>query len=143
MQFERLIGGAAVIFGGFLLFYLIPDQVTASAGPIDPSLFPRIAAWLFILLGAVQLVMKPREAAGFDGYEFLRLAGLTIAVLAAALAMPRIGFLPSAVALMAVICAFMFERRYAWLAATIAAVPVGTWFVFVIVMGRPLPAIPF
>ncbi|MBB4122461.1 tripartite tricarboxylate transporter TctB family protein [Martelella radicis] len=142
MYFERLIGGASILFGGFLLFFLIPYQVTSQPGPIDPSLFPKIAASLFILLGLFQLLAKAQPA-NFSWYEFARLAGLAVVVLVAALAMPLVGFLPSAVLLMAAVCAFMFERRYMWLATTIVLVPLGTWFVFVIVMGRPLPSLPF
>ncbi|WP_161633005.1 tripartite tricarboxylate transporter TctB family protein [Martelella sp. AD-3] len=142
MYFERLIGGASIVFGGFLLFFLIPLQVTSQPGPIDPSLFPKIAAWLFILLGLVQLFARAQPV-NFGWYEFARLAALAALVLAAAFVMPLAGFLPSAIALMAAVCAFMFERRYAWLAVTIVLVPAATWFVFVIVMGRPLPSIPF
>lgn len=143
MLIERMIGGAAIAFGGFLLLYLIPAHVTSVAGPIDPSLFPRIAAWLFILLGVLQLLVRSTSLPTWNWYEFGRLGVLSAAVLIAIIAMPSIGFLPASIALMAAVCALMFERRPGWLLASVVALPVGTWFVFEVVMQRPLPPLPF
>lgn len=143
MSTERMIGGAAIAFGGFLLLYLIPAQVTSSAGPIDPSLFPRIAAWLFILLGVLQIFVRSASTPAWSWYEFGRLVGISIAVLIAILAMPKVGFLPASITLMAAICAFMFERRTGWLLTTVVLAPAGTWFIFDVVMQRPLPPLPF
>ncbi|UJQ94716.1 tripartite tricarboxylate transporter TctB family protein [Mariluticola halotolerans] len=140
---ERLIGGAAILLGGFLLTVLIPNHVTSMAGPVNPSLFPTIAAWLFVILGVAQIVMVRTATTEINGwYEFIRLLGLALFVFVSLLLMPRIGYLPSAVLLAGAVCALMLERRLGWLALSIGVVPLGVWFTFEVILGRPLPPIP-
>lgn len=141
---ERIIGGAAILFGGVLITILIPEYVVSTAGPVNPSLFPKIAAWLFIILGIAQVVMVRTVTTEIKGwYELIRSLVLAALVLTSLLLMQIIGYLPSATLLVASVCALMTERRPGWLALSIGVVPVGVWFIFEVVLGRPLPPMPF
>lgn len=140
---ERIIGGVAILFGGFLMTVLIPNYVVSVPGPVNPALFPTIAAWLFIILGIAQIVLVRTVTTEFAGwYELVRLLILAGLVLSSLLLMPYIGYLPGAILLVAAVCALMLERRPGWLVLSIAVVPVGVWFTFEIILGRPLPPMP-
>ena len=86
---------------------------------------------LFALPGSSITLPTPRELG--------RLCAITIVLLIATLAMERVGFIPAAVGLVAVVTLGMFERRPVWLLVTIAAVPLGTWMLFEWILKRPLP----
>lgn len=143
MKNEHISGGVAALFGGFLLLYLIPNYVTSSEGVMSPTLFPSIAAWMFILLGVIQAVV-PGEPITIPGArEFIRTTMIALIVLVAILAMDWLGFLIVSIAFMAVITIFMYERRPVWLIATIVAMPIGIWLFFELLLRRPLPSLQF
>lgn len=139
MAVERVLGAIGIAFGVLLLTVLIPRHVTAVPGYVNPATFPKVAAWLFIGLGTIQLVAGGRTAHEANLRGMARLALVAVCLAATILAMPRIGYVPSAIGLMAAICAIMFERRVRWLAVTVLVVPAGTWVLFDILLGRPLP----
>lgn len=143
MKNEHISGGAAALFGGFLLLYLIPNYVTSSDGVMSPTLFPSIAAWMFILLGAVQAVTSGEPLTIPGVREFIRTGMIALVVLVAILAMDWLGFLIVAIAFMAILTIFMYERRPVWLVATIVAVPIGIWLFFELLLRRPLPPLQF
>lgn len=143
MKTKYISGGAAILFGGFLLGYLIPNFVTASEGVMSPTLFPTIAAWMFILLGVIQMLTPDEPLDLPSTREFVRTAALALIVLIAVFAMEWLGFLIASIAFMAVIAGFMHERRPIWLIATIALTPIGIWLVFELLLRRPLPAFQF
>ena len=59
---DRVLGGAVLAFGASLLLILIPVYTTPQPGsPTDPSLFPRIAGWMFVLLGGLQIVFPGQQ----------------------------------------------------------------------------------
>lgn len=84
---DRILGGAVAGGGAFLLLYLIPNYVTAMPGSLrDPSMFPKIAAWMLLGLGLLQILLPgpngdlpaPRDI----GRGALVIAALTLATLA-------------------------------------------------------------
>ncbi|MDF0600451.1 tripartite tricarboxylate transporter TctB family protein [Psychromarinibacter sp. C21-152] len=140
MTVNRLLGAIVVAFGATLLLWLIPANVSAAPGSVmDPALFPRLAAWLLIGLGTLQLIV-PSEAPQVPPlWEVLRLAGVAALTLAAVLLMPETGYILTSVVLMAALAVLVHERRIHWLAVIVAGLPVAIWLLFEIVLQRPLP----
>ncbi|PCI05133.1 MAG: hypothetical protein COB78_00485 [Hyphomicrobiales bacterium] len=143
MNIERILGGGAAIFGAFLLLYLIPNFVTDSDGMMSPTLFPSIAAWMFILFGSIQAITSSEPLKLPSAREFIRSGMIALIVLAAILAMEWLGFLIVATAFMAILTMFMYERRPIWLVATIIVMPICVWLVFELLLRRPLPPMLF
>lgn len=140
MTVNRLLGAIVIAFGATLLLWLIPANVSAAPGSVmDPALFPRLAAWLLIGLGALQVLVPPGEPQVPPPWEVLRLGAVALLTLAAVLLMPRLGYILTSVALMAVLAGLVHERRIHWLAVIIAGLPVAIWLLFEIVLQRPLP----
>lgn len=141
MTMDRFLGAAVAMFGLVLLFYLIPGNVMMFPGqPLDPSLFPRISAWMLILLGTA-LVLSPQRAAVTPPPWRMTLTGLAIvaAIVAAAAGFSRFGFLPSTIALMAVVVPASNESRPLPLLAIALGLPVAIWALFEFVLLRTLP----
>lgn len=139
MHSDRIFGIGASLFGVLLLLVLIPDQVSEGRGYTDPSRFPRIAAWLFIGLGALHAVISTPGMAFPLPREGSRMALVFAAAFIVCLLMPIFGYLTSAIAFMAVMTLLMFERRPHWAGLTILAIPSGLFAFFVLLLGRPLP----
>ncbi len=137
---DRVLGGVVCAFGVLLLTYLIPQYVTGepTAGA-DPKLFPQIAGWLFVVLGAVQMLFVASDKTLPSLREVVRLTLFVGAMVVATLLMPVVGFLPYAIGLMAVVIWQVYERRVMWVAVSVIAVPLCTWLLFEQVLGRPLP----
>lgn len=138
---ERVIGGGAIAFGVLLLWIIIPAQVTSMPGlPTDPSLFPKLAAWLFITLGLAQLVFATEsEDPGMTGLELGRLVLIMVILVATGYAMEHLGHIPAMTGLMIASVLLTFETRWYWIATTVFLLPVGCWSLFEIVLERPLP----
>ena len=143
MKSRYISGGVTALFGGFLLLYLIPNNVTSSGGAFSPDLFPSIAAWMFILLGAVQLIVPGESEPLPSRRELLRAAAIALIVLGMILAMEVLGYIIVSIVFMGVVAWFMYERRPIWLVATIIAIPIGIWLFFEVLLRRPLPPLPF
>lgn len=143
MKSGYISGGVTALFGGFLLLYVIPTFVTSSDGLMSPDLFPSIAAWMFILLGVLQVIFPGEDVTIPDRREFMRTGVIALIVLAAILAMEWLGYLIVAFTFMAVITMLMYERRPVWLIATVVAMPIGIWLFFELLLRRPLPPLQF
>lgn len=140
MTTDRVLGGIVVLFGGLLLAWWIPANVTATGTLFpNPALFPKIAAWLFIILGFAQMVFVRTETPATTGPQLLLFAAAAAATLAAMLLIDRTGYLVAAIGLMAATCAITGERRPLWTAGVVVALPVAIWLLFEQVLGRPLP----
>lgn len=143
MTVDRILGGGFALFGLFLFAYAIPSFVKPGVGGLfdfpNPSLFPKIAAGMFVLFGVMQMafVRSDAEIPRLTAFlMFLLAAGIT---LAAMLLITKLGYLPVAFALMVAVCLITGERRPAWLGLVIVLLPLGTWLLFEQVLGRPLP----
>lgn len=141
MTQERVIGWCVVLFGALLLLWIIPAQVTSMPGvPTDPGLFPKMAAWIFIALGLVQIAFARETGdAGIGLVELGRLTLIMGILTIAGYAMERFGHIPAMTGLMMASVLLMFETRWYWIAVTILLLPVGCWSLFEIVLERPLP----
>ncbi len=140
MSADRILGGAAVAFGGFLLLVAIPRNVVSTGGlTLNPALFPQLAAWLFILLGALQMLFPAAAPEMPTLRECGRLLVAAAATLACLLLMPAIGFPFAMIVLSAAMALLSRERRLVWLATTVLVLPLGVWSFFELVLGRPLP----
>lgn len=137
---DQFSGVAVALCGGFLLTFLIPNYVTAIPGDLrDPSLFPRLAAWMLVGLGFLQILFPGRASRLPTKGEILRGALVVCALILSTFAMPRFGFIPVMIALMTFTTLLMMERRILWLVVVILGVPIGAWLLFDVLFGRPMP----
>lgn len=139
MHSDRLLGVCFVLFGVLLLFVLIPEHVSEGRGYTDPGRFPRVAAYLFIGLGAMHAATSVPTIAWPTPRTGVRMALIVALVVAACVLMPRIGYLAAAIVFMAALTVAVFERRAVWIAVTTLAVPVSLYAFFVLLLDRPLP----
>lgn len=140
MTIDRVLGGAAILFGGFLLLYGIPANVRMVEGVWPyPAMFPQIAAWLFIILGAAQMLFVKSDIELPSIRQVVMFAAAAAVTLVALLTIDRFGYLPVTIALMAAIALIVRERRPVWVAVIVAGLPVGIWALFELVLQRPLP----
>lgn len=61
MRYREVLIGLGMVGAGLLLFVLIPQQIgslPSHSDEISPTLFPRLLAWLLILLGVVHVVQN-------------------------------------------------------------------------------------
>ena len=118
---EKIIGGCAVLFGALLLFWIIPREVMSVPGvPTDPSVFPKGVAWVFIVLGLLQIAFGPQtNDPRMDWPELGKLSLVILVLVAAAYCMERFGHIPAMTGLMVASVLLMFERRWYWGAVTI------------------------
>ncbi|WP_121062408.1 tripartite tricarboxylate transporter TctB family protein [Chachezhania antarctica] len=140
MALDRIIGGMAIAFGAFLLLYGIPANVRMVSGMMPyPALFPQIGAWMFIVLGAIQLGLG-RDSFEFPGIRqfgvFLGVVGLT---LLAVLGLERFGYLTVMIPLLAALALVSGERRWPWIAGIALGLPLCVWALFEFVLQRGLP----
>lgn len=139
MKSRYISGGVTALFGGFLLLYLIPNNVSSTGDAFSPDLFPKIAAWMFISLGLIQMILPSTPVKMPTKREFMRIGVIGVVVLVTILAMKWLGYLVVSVSFMAAIAWFMYERRPIWLIATVIAMPIGIWLFFEVLLRRPLP----
>ena len=141
MMQERAIGGCVGLFGALLLLVIIPAQVTSMPGlPIDPGLFPKLAAWIFIALGLVQIIFARQTSDASIGLLELGRLTLIMGILSiAGYSMERFGHIPAMTGLMVASVLLMYETRWYWILVTVLLLPVGCWSLFEIVLERPLP----
>src|SRR5690554_6684441 len=101
MSLDRMLGGVAVIYDVFLLMYAIPQNVRSTGGlALNPALCPQVAAWLFIVLGALQMLLGTGPTQIPGRRELLRLALVTLLTLISLVAMQAAGFLVAMIGLM-------------------------------------------
>ena len=139
MHGDRVFGLCVLAFGVLLLLVLIPAEVASGRGYTDPGRFPRIAAYLFIGLGALHAATA---APGIDlpsPREAVRLVLVFALALLACWVLRPLGYLVTTVALMAALTLMVFERRPVWIVVTTLAVPLALYAFFVMLLERPLP----
>jgi hypothetical protein len=140
MTSDRILGAAAIVFGGFLLLYAIPANVRTVQGVVPyPAMFPQIAAWMFIGLGAAQMIFVKSAVEMPSLMRAGMFAVAAAATLAALLTVDSFGYLPVMITLMAAIVLIVRERRAIWVATVIMGLPIGIWVLFEQVLQRPLP----
>jgi putative tricarboxylic transport membrane protein len=140
MTVDRIGGGIVVLFGGFLLLYAIPANVRMIEGAMPyPAMFPQIAAWMFIVLGFVQMIFVKTEVEFPSGKQIVAFLATIFFTLIAVLFLEQLGYLPVMFALMVAVALLVQERRPLWVAVIIIGFPVGIWLLFENVLQRPLP----
>jgi putative tricarboxylic transport membrane protein len=140
MTVDRIGGGIAVLFGGFLLLYAIPANVRMIEDAMPyPAMFPQIAAWMFIVLGFAQMIFVKTEVEFPSGKQILAFLITIFCTLIAVLFLEQLGYLPVMFALMVAVALLVQERRPLWVAVIIIGFPVGIWLLFENILQRPLP----
>ena len=127
----------------FCLFWLVPENTQPAASDLDisPGLFPSVAAGVVLALSVGMIVHRLVRRSDLEG----PLAGGTILIelvvwaavaVAVRLALPSIGFLPVAVAILAVGGVAVRYRTW-WILRLLAVlfpliVDIGAWHVFTV-----------
>lgn len=136
---DRIQGIVVLGFGISLLFWLVPSYVTSMPGdPLDPSMFPRASGWIISGLGLVQIVLARPGGSVPAAREIVGFVCFILSLVAAALLLPLLGFLPVACGLMLASLVLLRERRPLWAATTLLGVPLLVWFLFTVLLSRPL-----
>lgn len=140
MTLDRIIGGIAVCFGGFLLLYGIPANVRMVEDAMPyPAMFPQIASWMFIGLGLAQIAIGKAKLEFPSGRQFLAFLGVIFLTLLAVLFVEKLTYLPVMITLMAAITFISHERRPMWVAIMVLGLPIGVWLLFEQLLQRQLP----
>ncbi len=140
MRTDRYLGIGVFAFGLILMLVLIPNNVTIRTGAaLDPSLFPRISGWMFLVLGALLFAFPGDGKMAIPLANIVRMGTAVAAMALTALAMQYIGFFFAAIALMTVVVILVAEKRPLWVAVAIGFIPAFVWTLFEIVLERPLP----
>ncbi len=139
MSLARLLGSASALIGAGFLFLLIPAQTeTVSRGALSPGAFPSVAAALILLCGIVQWV-RPAGSAIFEPEKMVKAVAVVAACLAATFALDYLGYLFAAPLLVGTVMLLAGERRWFWLGIGVFVFPALIWFIFEILLRRPLP----
>lgn len=139
-------GLSALALGIALLTYVIPNFVpepSFSMGDAPgPQAFPRVLAWGFIILGALDtvavwvsnetIIWRKPEAIG-------RLALVTAMLVASLLAIPYVGMLPVGIVMMIGITTLASGQKPLPAILTAVLFAAAIYLIFVMVAGIPLP----
>ncbi len=145
---------AFVGLGAFILL-VIPEQIEKpliifgqSLNTLDPTLFPSIVAWGFIVLGAWGVycsfsIDETNGLADLDREAFFNV-GVTIAALFAyANLMVPLGFIPSSIILIAALSYFYGIRSIVLIILIATGVPTSIYLIFTKGLKVFLPEIPW
>lgn len=145
-RWNVVVALASAGFGATILWLSRNMPMSVEYGIPGDAYWPTIIAWLFILLGVLQVV----EVVGFPSrFADLRVdlssrpvrfayIGAVLGILYA-VALDVVGFVPSTLVFVPATMALMRERR-AWITALVAVAVVGViYYFFVHVFRSPLP----
>lgn len=141
MHSDRILGICVTLFGVVLLLILIPEHVAEGRGYTDPTRFPKMAAWLFIVLGILHTILSSPGINLPSGREALRVFAVLALALGGAILMHWIGYFAGSILVMAGLTLMVFERRLHWIVLTTIVVPFGLYAFFVLLLDRPLPRV--
>jgi hypothetical protein len=140
MLSRRIPGIASALLGVLLLLVAIPANVTDTGTIImNPALFPKVAAWLLIGLGLLQVAAAGPAPEMPEPAEMGRFALVATLTVAATVALRPLGFPVTSVLFMAAVALMVHERRPVWLLTTVVGIPLGVWLFFDRLLERPLP----
>ncbi len=139
MSLARVLGAASAVIGAGFLLLLIPWQTeTVRSAALFPGTFPTVAAVLIIVSGIVQWA-KPTGTAIFEPDKMLKAVYVVAFCLAGTLALELVGYLFAAPLLVGAVMLLSGERRWFWFVIGLIVLPTFIWFMFEIVLRRPLP----
>lgn len=131
------IAGALICAVAILYVVVAGNYAVSFADPVGASVFPRLVGIPAILLAA-SLVLRPGpEARWASGRGLLRQAGVLALLLAYALFLEQIGFVPATLVLVAVMSMVMGARPLAAGMTGLITVP-ALYLLFDRVLGLPL-----
>jgi putative tricarboxylic transport membrane protein len=135
---DRVAGAALAIAGLAIALEATTFEVAFLTDPVGPKALPLVAAVILFAAGAT-LLLRPRASSPWPSAPVLgRMAGATGVFLAYALVLEPMGFVLATTGTMAAL-----SRLFggAWLKSVVAAfaLSVVLWYLFVWVLGLPLP----
>jgi hypothetical protein len=145
---------AFVGLGAFMLL-VIPEQIEKpliifgqSLNTLDPTLFPSIVAWGFILLGAWGVycsfsIDETNDLTRLDREACFNVGITIVAMLAYAGTMVPLGFIPSSILLIAALSYFYGIRNIGTIILISTGVPTSIYFIFTKGLKVFLPEIPW
>jgi hypothetical protein len=140
-----VIGLLAALLGGVLIGLIIPAQTTPAVfASVPSSFYPDFTSWLLVASGlalAGSGILSPRQRIDVaDTMQRTKYFGVALAALVLLTSlMPVLGYRVAGVLGVAVTMLIMGERRPVPIAAASVTIAVLIWFVFEILLGRPLP----
>lgn len=139
-------GISACVLGVALLAFFIPNYVPEPNFSIGdapgPQAFPRVLAWGFLILGAVDAIgiwFMGEETPWRKPEALGRLLIVTSLLLASLLAMPYLGMVPIGVILMIAITTLASGQKLFGSVLTAVLFAAVIYLIFVYVAGIPLP----
>ena len=139
-------GVSAFLLGLALLTYVIPNFVPepnfGTGDAPGPQAFPRVLAWGFLILGALDAVIVwfSGDATTWRAPEALgRLLLVSAILVASLLATPYLGMLPVGVVMMIAITTLASGQRLLASVLTAVLFAAAIYLIFVLVAGIPLP----
>lgn len=138
MAGERGLGTAAALVGlaAIGLAWGLPDD-TLTGGP-GTRLLPLILGSLMTVFGGA-VALRPAQLAPAAGARGAAVPITVMALLGYALALERLGFIPTTAALLALLLVAYGERRWPVVAAVALGLTVATYLVFATWLKVPLP----
>jgi hypothetical protein len=140
---------------GVFILLVIPEQIEKpliifgqSLNTLDPTLFPSIVAWGFILLGSWGVygsfsIDETNDLTRLDQEAWFNVGITVVAMLAYAGLMVPLGFIPSSIILIAALSSFYGIRSIGLLAVISIGVPTSIYFIFTRGLKVFLPEIPW
>jgi len=146
MMIERAIGLFVLLLGLFALLVLIPGGIvtpqTVETASLSPAFWPRIVAVMFALTG-ISMAIRPGKSVVGDKIPLRVRAPRLLVVLSALFAfyfaMPSLGMVVPAIALIFGMMWFAGERRWLLMVVVSILVPVALYAFFVHVANIPIP----
>lgn len=149
-----VLGSASLVFG-LVIHLVIPFEVSVEPIPgasqyigFTPAALPRLCATAFMLLGILQIARSVHERSQttpdnkkprFNLETVRNLAVLAAALIAYAIAMPLVGYVPATVAFLLLLISYGGERRLTLLILCSVGVPISIYLLFGRLMSIPLP----
>lgn len=138
---KDLVGGGALTLTGLYMFYAATGYRIGTPQQMGPGYFPMIVSGLLIVLGVLIASLALTRSGTIDKPEWRPLIAISASVLVFALSVRTIGLVPAVFA--ATVAAAMGHRglRPVPTLALGIGLAVGTWILFVKLLGLTMPAL--
>lgn len=144
LALKNSLFGVSMLLSGIFLLHTAYSNPYAGVPGEDPMFFPRLLLWPWVGISAIICVVDFRQKAPIlPPLRWGPLCAVTLLLIASAVLMPRIGFVPVAFPFFLLYAWITGYRRWLVLVPTALAFTVGVWWLFNFVLEIQLPGVPF